>query len=77
MCVCACASGGIRDVGCKRDEYYAQYGSTPLILAAFAGHADCVRLFLDAGADKDATNNVRHRVGVCVFFVKRDFGCVG
>jgi hypothetical protein len=27
--------------------------------AAEKGHADCVRLLLDAGADKNARNNVR------------------
>jgi ankyrin repeat protein len=32
---------------------------TPLIHAAENGHADCVRVLLDAGADKDAVNEVR------------------
>ncbi len=32
----------------------AQDGCTPLICAAENGHADCVRLLLDAGADKEA-----------------------
>ncbi len=42
---------------------YEQDGSTALIVANEKGHADCVRQLLDAGADKDAANNVR------VFFV--------
>jgi ankyrin repeat protein len=40
-----------------------------LIHAAREGHADCVRLLLDAGADKNAQDTVRNRVvaslGVC------------
>ena len=29
------------------------------MLAAARGHADCARLLIDAGADKEATNKVR------------------
>ena len=36
----------------------AQNGSTALIDAARNGHADSVRLLLDAGANKDATDKV-------------------
>ena len=36
----------------------AQKGSTPLIDAAASGHADCVRLLLEAGAQKDAKDSV-------------------
>ncbi len=35
---------------------------TALMFAAARGHADCARLLLDAGADKNAKNEVR-RVG--------------
>ena len=50
----------------------AQDGETALMCAATRGHADCVRVLLDAGADKEAKNKVRllFRVGVrlaCVF----------
>jgi hypothetical protein len=31
-------------------------------MVAMNGHADCARLLLDAGADKNAKNNVRRRV---------------
>ena len=31
------------------------------------GHADCVRLLLDAGADNEAKNIVRLRVAVSLF----------
>ncbi len=31
--------------------------------AAGLGRVDCARLLLDAGADKEATSNVRARVG--------------
>ncbi len=48
----------------------AQFASTPLICAAASGHADCARLLLDAGADKEASNLVRTsrfaRVPSCV-----------
>ncbi len=37
-----------------------QYGHAALILASANGRADCVRLLIDAGADKEAKNNVRH-----------------
>ena len=42
----------------------AQNGSTTLILAADNGHTGFVRLLLDAGADKDAKNNVRGQSAV-------------
>jgi ankyrin repeat protein len=41
-------------------DFNSQGGWTALILAAWNGHADCVRLLIDAGAGKDARNNVRH-----------------
>ncbi len=37
----------------------AQDELTPLMMAARFGHADCARLLLDAGADKNATDKVR------------------
>ena len=40
---------------------YTQNGFTALILAAASGHVDCVRLLIDAGADKDAMDDVRRR----------------
>ena len=42
----------------------AQRGCTALIHAAANGHADCARLLLDAGADKDAKDYVRVFEGV-------------
>jgi ankyrin repeat protein len=42
----------------------AQNGSTALMFAAEKGHVDCVRLLLDAGADKEAKNEVRASAGV-------------
>ncbi len=38
----------------------SQYGSTALIETALYGYADCARLLLDAGADKNIVNNVRY-----------------
>ncbi len=37
-----------------------QKGGTALICAAEYGHTECVRALLEAGADKDARNSVRH-----------------
>ncbi len=41
----------------------AQIESTALIWAAMNGHAECVRLLLDADVDKEAKDNVR--IGLC------------
>jgi hypothetical protein len=38
---------------------YEQDGSTSLILSVMNGHVECMRLLLDAGADKNAINAVR------------------
>ncbi len=43
---------------------HSQSGQTALICAATRGHADCVWLLLDAGADKDARGEVRASAGV-------------
>ncbi len=40
---------------------HAQGGYTALICAAIHGHADCVSLLIDAGANKEAKTNVRSR----------------
>ncbi len=50
-----------------------QDGHTALILASANSRADCVRLLIDAGADKEAKSNVRHmmiRFGQCFLFPK-------
>ena len=44
-------------------EFDSQDGWTALIWAAWNGHTECVRLLIDAGADKDAKDQVR--VGQC------------
>lgn len=38
----------------------SQAGYTALIRAALKGHIDCVRLLVEAGADKDTFDAVRH-----------------
>jgi ankyrin repeat protein len=48
---------------CESDS---QSGWTALINAGYMGHAECVRLLIDAGANKDARNNVRRRCLICV-----------
>ena len=40
-------------------QSHTQDGQTALICAAREGHMNCARLLLDAGADKEAKNNVR------------------
>ncbi len=37
----------------------SQHGRTALNVAAYFGRTECVRLLLEAGADKDATDDVR------------------
>jgi ankyrin repeat protein len=49
--------------------FSAQYGWTALIWAARYGYAECVRLLLDAGADKNAKTDVRaSRSGPLCFY---------
>jgi ankyrin repeat protein len=40
--------------------FWTQGGDTALMLASKMGHIDCVRVLLEAGADKDAEDNVRY-----------------
>ncbi len=48
------------DLACMFDAHTrAQSGYTALIRATENGHVDCVRLLLDAGADKNAKDVVR------------------
>ena len=47
------------------DESETQDGWTALICAADQGRADCVRLLIDAGADKEAADNVRRLLLLC------------
>ena len=46
---------------CARSDYDSQNGLMGLIWAANKGHADCVRLLIDAGADKEAKSEVSAR----------------
>ena len=48
-----------------------QFGYTALIGAGWFGHAECARLLLDAGADKNATNQVCESVRHSAFYVCR------
>ncbi len=48
-----------------------QSGLTALIVAARNGHVECARLLLDAGADKEAADNVRR---VCLSRLRSDVG---
>jgi ankyrin repeat protein len=58
MVCCLVDAGGADADGGESDS---QDGNTALIRAAAKGHANCVRLLIDAGADKDIRNTVRHR----------------
>ncbi len=42
-----------------------QWGNTALICAAENDHAACLRLLIDAGADKEAADDVRCRSLLC------------
>ena len=46
-----------------------QYGFTALMCAAEYGRAECVRLLIDAGADKDAKGDVRGSVASLLLFL--------
>jgi hypothetical protein len=48
LCVCVCV----------RVRVLQQLGWSALIWAACNGHAECVRLLIDAGADTEATDEV-------------------
>ena len=50
-------------------HWRVQWGSTALIHAAHNGCADCARLLLDAGADKNATSDVRASRFACGLIV--------
>ena len=63
MIVLYCLQLCLGCVGCG--GFDAQYGLTALIWAAAEGHAECVRLLIDAGADKDVKNNVRRWSLLC------------
>ena len=64
--------------GCMHDNHEHQDGNTALIYAAANRRSHCVRLLLDAGADKKAKNHVRTAchysadIDGCVF----DFDCL-
>ena len=47
---------------------FTQKGRTAMIQASEEGHADCVHLLVDCGADKDAKDDV-HVAIICSFSV--------
>jgi hypothetical protein len=51
------------------DESDSQIGSTPLLRAAMFGRTNCVRLLIDAGADKEATGYVRATVAAFLLLI--------
>jgi hypothetical protein len=68
LSVTSCRNWG---VVCGTFGACAQDGRTALMRAANSGHKDCVRLLLDAGANKNAKDRVR---GGSVWYV--DVVCV-
>jgi ankyrin repeat protein len=58
-----CANGGAVCGG----EFDSQDGWTALMWAAAKGHAECVRLLIDVGADKEAQCDVRFGFSVTFF----------
>ncbi len=59
MCISAVAAVAV--VTAYIGNTRAQDGKTALIVAAKEGYADCVRLLLDAGADAEVEDDVRHQ----------------
>jgi hypothetical protein len=49
-------------------ESDVQYGKTALMVAAEDGHADCVLLLIDAGANTEAKTPVRRLYSSCIFW---------
>ena len=71
----ACLHGDMSFLRGRRQKWptLEQHGNTALMHAARHGHADFVRLLLDAGADKEAKNKVlvgRTSCGFATFFLK-------
>ena len=62
LCDFDCGGGGGGGGLMATKHARAQKGLTALMWASAHGHADCVRLLLDAGADRDAVDNVRRLV---------------
>ena len=53
----------------------AQNGNTALLIAGYLGRTDCVQLLLDAGADKEAKDEVRCRSAAsAVEYTQQPFG---
>ncbi len=53
---------------CTNTHTHSQDGDTALILSAKNGYVDCVRLLLDAGADKNSTNQAWRRFQHWIIF---------
>ena len=46
-------------------QYFHQDNMTALMLAAYDGQADSVRLLLEAGASTEAESNVSKTISIC------------
>jgi hypothetical protein len=58
------------------ENTFAQGGRTVLIHAVFQDRVDCARLLLDAGADKEAKDEVRSRSAASAVFRPCGLGLV-
>ena len=67
---------GVAGMGGDLLVTHAQYGFTALIFAARNGRTDCVRLLLDAGAEKSAMIDVRLYYCFCCCASVAVFGAV-
>ena len=54
---------------CLRRALPKVQGGTALMMAAHQGHTDCVRLLVEAGADTEAKDFVRHVINFFQLFV--------
>ena len=57
--------------------YSHQNGETALIYTADRGHADNVKLLIEAGADIEAKNNVSKRISICTYVIEFVRMCMG
>ena len=67
------SNGGTQNT---RSRHFEKDGRTPLICAADNGHADCVRLLIDAGADMEIKDGQVYTCRRCSHWLDRDFASV-
>ncbi len=66
-CICdiLCVRGMLKSIQSRWFFLQAQFEDTALLRAVRYGHADCVRLLIDAGAETNAKDQVHRRLRLC------------